>query len=305
MKKLYIFGLTLMVMLSIMTVGVAAVEYTQSDDQAATSGQAQVQGATSSSSSMFYSCDGVPYCYYHVTSYQTGISGTGVSAYMTQNNPKLDSTGVFSASIINIANYSHLLNGLQYGWMKATWLGDKPVIFVEFWNNSKACQNYGDFKGGFSNSCGYVQVDKKYHVGMYLRNWDTKSGDLARFSIEYDDRDGGKWWILYDNIKMGYYPESLWNGTFRRGDYFAYWGEVVTGKQSLTEMGNGLPANNTRSAKIIRQQYKSLSGRWVSADTHKTATNPDHYTVYPLGKDGMRYGGPGCMCDPVAPAQVG
>jgi hypothetical protein len=110
----------------------------------------------------------------------------------------------------------------------------KPHLFVFHWV---------DGEGTCYDACGFVQVSDTYYPGDTV-----KSGVTGKYKINHSD---GKWNIYYNNEKVGYYPDSLWDGRFKKAGYIQVFGEVAkNSKGACIEMGNGTLGSKSGSTKI-------------------------------------------------------
>ena len=223
-------------------------------------------------------CDSFGFCRDWGQSSQS-VNNLGASAFLTQHSPKIDPiNGVHSLAAIAVKNEQQG-HAVIVGWRKAQY--DTNRLFV-FWynNNQPQCYNEG---------CGWVQYSSSVYPGMEVS--DNNVGII--YYIEYYQ---GNWWIRWNNEWIGYYPGNLWNMEFIQGTTVYYYGQVASTDQAgktTTDMGNGLWASNANAARIFSQQYKDTTGLWMNANTVKSATSKERYTVQSLSSNSMSYGGPG------------
>jgi hypothetical protein len=150
-----------------------------------------------------------------------------------------------------------------------------PHLFVFHWvNGAPTCYN----------GCGFVQVSSAIHPGGTVR-----AGDSQPYGILHT---GGKWWVGYAGTWFGYFPDSLWNGTYTKAGLSQAFGEVATnGANSCTMMGNGILGAQPGSASVSRF---SLSNPAVAVPAlEPLVTDPLHYNQGNLSSTSFRLGGPG------------
>src|SRR6266536_2553347 len=84
-----------------------------------------------------------------------------------------------------------------------------PTLMIGYWNG-----------GVFRDSAGFVTVHPTYRPGMSLAGYVDRP---VQFYIRYDR---GNWWVWFNDAWVGYFPGSLWAGTFTGGVYTHWYGEV-------------------------------------------------------------------------------
>jgi hypothetical protein len=164
---------------------------------------------------------------------------------------------------------------VEVGWTVDRGLfGDaEPHLFVYHWvNGGQTCYN----------GCGYVANPGTPQPGLTLQPSTT-----ATFGIQHSvDR----WLIMYNSVSIGFFPDSLWGGTFTQAGLTEWFGEVaVSGAAPCTDMGNGQFAASSSAAQISGIGF--FGGPAPAIGTF--ATNPSFYTAATVSSSSMRYGGPG------------
>lgn len=211
------------------------------------------------------------------------VINKGAVATLGQHSPYVNFwTGIFSLAQIGVSGcYDIGCSGgngyVETGWMKSYWPWSKSRLFVAWWKNGNTfC----------FNGCGWVQVSTSKYPGMSV---DTSSRGTYAIANLY-----GNWWVYYNGEWIGYYPGSLWNNKWNKGNTVHYYGEVASiTSTTSTDMGTGYFASDSRAALILDEQYLNNDYWWRSANTTKWASSPSRYSVYSLSSRSMRYGGPG------------
>lgn len=213
---------------------------------------------------------------YSWSSAYQNINSTGVYARLSEHSPYVSFWDYHSLAEIGVKAFDG--DYAEVGWRKTFWPWDVPRLFVFWWK---------DGIGQCYNGCGWVQVSSVYYPGM--RVYENSYGNI--YAIQ---KFGNNWWVYYKDRWIGYYPGSLWNYGFTKGNRAYYYGEVAaTSSSTSTDMGNGRWASDPYAAKITDQSYFGADGYWHSANTYKWASAPYKYSMYSLGPYMMRYGGPG------------
>lgn len=215
-------------------------------------------------------------CYDYVSGRQiTDVSGASVR--MLQDDPQIKPGDLDSHSLQELALQSTDHNStVEIGWTVDLGLnGDtRPHLFVYHWvNGAESCYN----------ACGFVQVSHSIKPGMAVR-----PGTAARFTI---DNVAGDWWLFYNDQAVGYFPGSLWSGTYQRAQVVTAFGEVAHATGATCEaMGNGRPGTSSRSGWIDGFQ---LYGTSDTPDFTVTATSPALYSAGRTTPTSFHLGGPG------------
>jgi hypothetical protein len=107
-------------------------------------------------------------------------------------------------------------------------------------------------------------------------------------------RSAGAWWIAYDSVYLGYFPDSHWDGRFTRGGLTQWFGEVASPKDvtPCSTMGNGLTGEKGLAARLGSITF--LNGPELAPIVWET--KKDYYSAaWTLEKSvhTVRYGGPG------------
>ena len=215
-------------------------------------------------------------CYDYVNGRQR-VDASGASVVMYQARPEIDHADVDAHSLQELAVQS--ADGTQIvevGWTVDRGLnGDThPHLFVYHWvDQQESCYN----------GCGFVPTSHLVKAGMRLAE-----GTAGVFAIE---NGHGDWWISYDGLPVGYFPGSLWGGTFTRLGLVQTFGEVAAkAVPSCDDMGDGRPGSSARSSwiagfRLIRGAARPL------LDVY--STSPDWYSEGSVRATSFHLGGPG------------
>ncbi|MCX4747280.1 neprosin family prolyl endopeptidase [Kitasatospora sp. NBC_01287] len=215
-------------------------------------------------------------CYDYVSGRQV-TDTDGATVRMLQAAPAIKPGDTDSHSLQELAlQSSDQKSTVEIGWTVDLGLnGDVlPHLFVYHWvDGATSCYN----------GCGFVQVSRTAKAGMALR-----PGTPARFSIQ---NVAGDWWLFYNEQAVGYFPGSLWNGTYTRAQVVTAFGEVAHATGSTCEqMGDGRPGT-ARSAGWISDFH--LLGATDRSSLTVAATSPALYSAGAVTPTSFRLGGPG------------
>lgn len=217
-------------------------------------------------------------CYDYVSG-QQWTDTTGASVLMKVEKPVVNpaQTGEHSLQEIALQNTART-STVEIGWTVDPELnGDGlPHLFVYHWvDGQESCYN----------GCGFVQVSSLIHPGMAL-----PPDRAAKFAI----RDiAGDWWMFLGDLPVGYFPGSLWNGTYTTAQLVSVFGEVAENagdSPSCTQMGDGRFGSTGGSSWIRDYQ---ITGTTDKPHLTVKATSPDHYDYGAVTPTSFQLGGPG------------
>ena len=166
---------------------------------------------------------------------------------------------------------------VEVGWtVDPGQFGDsRPHLFVYHWvNGLPSCYD----------GCGFVPTSATTTAGMPLI-----VGESDVFEINWGDSH----WNLYDNgVLFGYFPDSIWGGTFTSLGLAQWFGEVAAGStKPCSQMGDGQLADSAGADTINNMGF--LAGPPVSVSWYSDT----YYTSLPTSANSIRFGGPGA-CAP-------
>ncbi|MEY9854663.1 hypothetical protein ABH935_000260 [Catenulispora sp. GAS73] len=229
------------------------------------------------------SAAGGPICWYGAcydyVSGQQRTDTTGVSVLMKVEAPAVNpaQTGEHSLQEIALQNTART-STVEIGWTVDPELnGDaRSHLFVYHWvDGQESCYN----------GCGFVQVSPIIRPGMAL-----PPHIAANFAIRTID---GNWWVYFADLPVGYFPGSLWKGTYKTAQVVSVFGEVAENQAdtpSCTQMGDGR-FGSTGGASWIRDHQ--IAGTTDKPQLTVKATSPDHYNYGAVTPTSFRLGGPG------------
>ncbi|MCQ4079060.1 neprosin family prolyl endopeptidase [Streptomyces sp. RB6PN25] len=217
-------------------------------------------------------------CYDYVYGRQQ-TDTAGASVDMLVGDPVVDPTQNGEHSLQELA----LQDSAQQSTVEVGWTVDEPLngdylphLFVYHWvNGQTTCYN----------GCGFVQVSHTITPGMPLESYVP-----AEFGLRNID---GDWWVLFDNLKIGYFPGSLWGDSYTRAQLVTAFGENAlnpTDLPSCTQMGNGRYGSRPRSSWIAGYR---LFGTTNAPSLTVTTTSPAYYDAGQVTATSFRLGGPG------------
>ncbi len=171
------------------------------------------------------------YDYYYAGAYQNAGSAGG-TAFFTQHQPVLAPGDSHTLVEISVKS-TDVRQIVEVGWTVDRSLNgdDLPHLFVAHWvDGIPACYN----------GCGWVPFSSTLSPGMTL----TSDGTGYQYSIFFWQ---GNWWIGYQGQWVGFFPGSLWNGTFQKAGMIQWFGEVSVQSGTippLSSMANSFLGNS-------------------------------------------------------------
>ncbi|MCW2768498.1 MAG: hypothetical protein JWO11_4457 [Nocardioides sp.] len=202
----------------------------------------------------------------------------GVAGNLTVANP-IPAAGDFHSLAEFAVSTTNQQQVIEVGWtVDPTTFGDNNThLFVGRWLN-------GVF-GGY-NSGGWVDyAANPVNAGANITG--AVGGPSIPFGILHS---GTSWWLYYNSVAIGSYPDSVWGGTFTAGGLNQAFGEVAANVAApCTDMGNGAFASATTGAtfgSVSNQGGPTFSGT-------PFASNAAYYNNYLASTRTLRYGGPG------------
>jgi hypothetical protein len=220
----------------------------------------------------------------------------GMGSY--QNNYATGQDGSFSLVEMGVTDDSSVPGGyntVEVGSIVAPHLNagsTNPHMFVFHWLKNVP-QGY-NLTGGFVDYSGGVGFSPVGPGDSLVAD----IGSVKRFQIQWLDnvvstgRQG--WWIAYNNLWVGYYPQALWSSageTFEEAATAHGYGEIAsTNEESCSDMGSGVMAAAGVGASISNF---AVLGTSITADID-SFTIIDRPTRWNLtGTGPVYYGGPG------------
>ena len=228
-------------------------------------------------------------CYDYVVGQQV-TNATGAQIVMGIADPEVNQSaaayGEHTLQELALQNADQT-STVEIGWTVDPSLnGDAHAhLFVYHWvNGQESCYN----------GCGFVQVSKWIKPGMRIHP------GVGQFAIR---NVNGNWWVYFDFQPVGYFPGSLWNGTYTKAQLISAFGEVAemgSDSPSCTDMGNGRFGSKPFASFIAGYR---LEGSTDAPNLAVRATSPSQYDFGAVSPTSFRLGGPGTgRCGPPASA---
>lgn len=203
----------------------------------------------------------------------TGDYAAGVTATFQVEHPKQVRNGH------SLAEMAVSSPSLDYTYIEAGWIvtrKQQPQLFIFWWDQgTPECYNQG---------CGYVSKGPGIQPGSVLQKGST-------VTLAWQQKHG-KWWLIVNGKKSGYYPDDQWSEDFSSTGFAQVFGEVAVkdGTPICTDMGNGKLSTKAKAASITDVAFIDGPAMQLVKDTD----NPEHnYTVDVTSDTSARYGGPG------------
>ena len=148
----------------------------------------------------------------------------------------------------------------------------RPHLFVYHWvDGQPSCYN----------ACGFVSTSAALRPGGLLHPADGPQPYALAHVVD-------RWWVSVGGRRLGYFPDSLWQGRFTRADEQVWFGEVAAGSgRPCTDMGNGRAPTPTSG-----QLLSDLATDLGPVTPALSATDRTLYDVV-LAPGGIRLGGAG------------
>ncbi|XP_026387518.1 uncharacterized protein LOC113282689 [Papaver somniferum] len=130
-------------------------------------------------------------------------------------------------------------NAIKFGWTVNPHLyGDDKTRNFAYWTGDG-----GHKTGCYNTLCpGYVQVHQTRGPGQAVAQTSIIGGQQYEVAIEISlEQETGKWWLILDDVKIGYWPNQLFE-LFKPGVESIFWGgRVKAGNDGVSPpMGSGL-----------------------------------------------------------------
>jgi hypothetical protein len=201
-------------------------------------------------------------------------SASGASVMLPQSQPRLAANA--GHSLIELAVES--ASGQQIvevGWIVGEDGGTLPKLFVFHWKDGNPTCYDG---------CGFVSLPNAIKPGAVVTRRQSQE-----YGIRFSDR---RWWVSYENKRIGYFPASLWSGRYTKAGLIQTFGEVnATTNATCTQMGNGQFGSSRRSDEIRDFRLKGATGPTHLMFTPPTL--PDGWNFARVSETAFRLGGPG------------
>lgn len=176
----------------------------------------------------------------------------GIAVSMDVANPAINTPGGDIHSLMEVtAQSADTHQTVEFGWTVDAGFGTGPHLFTGAWVN-------GVFKG-YNASGGFVSCSPPTSGCGTVHPGDALTAPALKYFgiLHQGTYPTGKWWVNYDHLYAGYYPDSIWSSAsvtpnFDKVTFTQGFGEVraTVSPNPCAQMGNGLPASNTGAARI-------------------------------------------------------
>lgn len=199
------------------------------------------------------------YRYYAAATSPNNVPNSGVQANITVGKANFDIVKK-DASLTQLATLSSDGgNVVEIGWQvdEEVYLDKQIYLYA-------ARYVKGAFLPAINTSSGYKPISgAPVTIAQELTG-----GGNASFAIAHKAASGSlpaRWALSYNGTEFGYFPDTVWSGSFTQGAIVGAQGEVISprGKGTCTDMGNGVLGNSTSAtpAKFTNLAYlKTGSG---------------------------------------------
>jgi Neprosin len=226
------------------------------------------------------SCGG-GWCYFFASMTVSDVQTKGVSARLSQTQPKVGAQDRYSGAQLSIASRNSR-QAIVFGWWvsKSVFHDSKPhVIYNAVVDGTPTCLY----------TCGFVP-SKSPHAGSPV-----PVGKLGTFTIKLGNN---RWLLVYNGTVLGYYPTSVWKGNLNRSFAIGAGGVVASASPTTphSQMGNGQLGTSSKSAKVVALKMIGTVG--TPRFTYFSVDAPNKYKVGFFNTKcksacSMNYGGPG------------
>ncbi|XP_020112705.1 uncharacterized protein LOC109727172 [Ananas comosus] len=242
--------------------------------------------------------------------HEYAFAGVGQQAYGTKTivnvwNPSVRNNSEFSLSQLWLAAGTYGLdhNTIEVGWQVYPGMyGDSNTRLFIYWTrdayNTTGCYNL---------VCpGFVQTNSQVVLGGPIAPVSTYNGNQIEITLRVrKDPNTGDWWLIYDNIAVGYWPSAIFTHLKSYATSVQWGGEIVntlgSGQRTTTQMGSGQfakegyqKASYFRNVEVINTTSYLVPPQSV----YTSATYPNCYDIQTSSSDPswgfyFFYGGPG------------
>nr|CAD1830853.1 unnamed protein product [Ananas comosus var. bracteatus] len=187
---------------------------------------------------------GAPYTGHEYAIAEVDQQAYGTKAIIDVWDPSVGNYGEFSLSQIWLVAGSYAnsdLNTIEAGWQVSSQIyGDSKTRLFIYWTrdayNATGCYN--------SRCPGFVQTSNEVVLGGTIAPVSTYDGDQREITILVrKDPNSGNWWLSYQNIDVGYWPNEIFTHLASYATSVEWGGEIVNndvnGQHTTTQMGSG------------------------------------------------------------------
>ncbi|XP_047340128.1 uncharacterized protein LOC124943696 [Impatiens glandulifera] len=219
----------------------------------------------------------------------------GATATLTLWKPKVDYNEFSLTQLWLSSGYGTNINTIEVGWtvFPSKYGDDMPRFFV-YWT-----RDYYTNTGCYNSDCpGFVQVDFSIKLGDPISTISTVGGPIFGIRIMvYKDARSGNWWLSYNGVNIGYFPENIFTSLSEYAQRVDFGGEILNrennGHHTTTQMGSGLYPHQSGASYITGIRLFGLDRNPVEGNILQpvASTLPCYRIV--VRNDTIFYGGPG------------
>ncbi|RDY08744.1 hypothetical protein CR513_06999, partial [Mucuna pruriens] len=273
----------------------------------------------SSSNETYLLTQEVPDSHFAVLHTKKGANDSyfGVHGNVNVQNPRVEKTQMSLAQIAVQNGEQDQLNTILFGWQVF------PQLYGQESTNLFALWTMDSFKttGCYNMLCpGFVQINDRIFLGIRMVPVSSYGGDQYDLSlsisqimmcailvIQLQDPKTKNWWLIAEDINIGYYPIELF--THMSVANFVGWGGRVSGVVNGTsaQMGSGhFPDGDMKHACFVRRLSYNVSTSVVKepnkGNLYKYVDSPRCYRLRYFGfvnddhRHTFQFGGPGGDC---------
>ncbi|XP_047340144.1 uncharacterized protein LOC124943712 [Impatiens glandulifera] len=201
----------------------------------------------------------------------------GATATLTVWKPKVDHNEFSLTQLWISSGNGTELNTIEVGWIR----------------DSYKTTGYYD-----SDCPGFVQTDFSIKIGGPIFPISIAGGPIIAVTIMvFKDSSYGNWWLSYNGVIIGYFPNNLFTSLSNYAEKVDIGGEIVNlennGHHTPTQMGSGLYPHQSGASfvtgiKLFDQDRNPINESILSL----MVSTPQCYGVY-VSNNKIFYGGPG------------
>ncbi|MCL7034598.1 hypothetical protein MKW94_028857 [Papaver nudicaule] len=260
---------------------------------------------TNSIHTNYYTLSPMNYHFVSVEEFSEGKKYFGSAAWMSVHGFELNYEQFSTAQIWVQNGPAEKINSIEFGWMIYPGLfGDTHTRVFAYWTADGYKQT-----GCFNTYCpGFVQVSRDLYIGARINPVFVygKNPMALPFKV-YRDLKTGNWWLIINDITVGYWPKEIFTHLADNALTVRYGGIAGNEPQApAPPMGNRyLPQlqDYSKTAFMTRMMYVDEKGKIVDINPDniqtKRNTTLDSYDILFAGNIGgeyditMAFGGPG------------
>ncbi|MCL7028339.1 hypothetical protein MKW94_027412 [Papaver nudicaule] len=222
---------------------------------------------------------------------KTGIYGA--SGAVNVWHPVVQNDQYSSAELSLKSGPFYQTNAIKFGWTVNPQLyGDDKTRTFAYWTGDG-----GHKSGCYNTRCpGYVQVHQSRGPGQAVAETSVIGGEQFEVAIEISlEQETGKWWLILDDVKVGYWPKQLFP-LFTPGAESIFWGgRVKAGIDGVSPpMASGIPRDEyySNTGYFANLKHKDKSNQSLNPESVDTVVDCDAYDAkYYMKHNILHFGG--------------